>query len=124
MKGLYFLLITFLASMASAQGLDESVNFEPCGIELERISKKAGYPGDVFVMYGKWGSSQGEKLPGINKVMSHELEVVSWSDAKIVVRIPDDLESGVYKVGVYCNDPSDPEKGGSYGTHWVKFKVH
>lgn len=75
-------------------------------------------------MYGRWGSSQGEKLPGINKVFSHELEVLSWSDAQITVRIPENLKPGVYKVGVYCNDPSDPEKGGAYGTFWVDFKVH
>ena len=95
-------------------------NYEPCGISLKSISKVSGFPGDTIELLGQWGDSQGEKLPCINKDKSNDLEVISWSDSIVKVKIPQGLDAGIYSVGVYCNDLS---KGGSYSSGWVNFEI-
>ena len=90
---------------------------------MQAVSRTSGSPGDEFELVGAWGDSQGTKLPSINMGASHRLHVASWTSTVLKVRIPQELEPGAYKVGVYCNDPMDPGLGGSYSTSWVDFEV-
>lgn len=100
--------------------IEKKKNYEPCGISLKSISKVSGFPGDTIELFGHWGESQGEKLPCINKGKSNDLEVISWSNLIVKVKIPQGLDAGVYKIGVYCNDLS---RGGTYSTVWTDFKI-
>lgn len=102
---------------------DTGQNFKPCGIELDRLTTQIGRPSESFYLYGKFGKEQGEKLPSINKGKSNNLIVVKWTKNKIKVKIPDWLEPGTYKVGVYCNNPMSKSKGGSYSTYWYDFEI-
>ncbi len=90
-----------------------------CRVDLRSLSKTSGAPGDTFAMYGVWGETQGSKTPSINKGVRHSLEVLSWTDSAITVRIPPDLPGGLYKVGVYCNNPPHWQ-----GSGWMDFTVH
>lgn len=119
---IYFIFVGLILSGCSTVKVkEESKNFERCGISLKHVSNKLGYPGDIIELIGRWGYSQGLKLPKINKGKSNDLEVISWSDSIIKVRIPQGLEPGEYKVGVYCNDPY--KKGGSFSSAWLDFEV-
>lgn len=91
----------------------------PCGILFTSMSQDRGAPGDEFEMYGTWGDSQGSKAPRINMGAAHPLEVVSWSDKSIRVKIPRGLPPGTYKVGVYCETGS----ARMYSSVWKDFKV-
>jgi hypothetical protein len=91
-----------------------------CKISLRSLSKISGVPGDIFEMYGIWGEIQGAKIPCINKGGANKLEVLSWSDSVIKVRIPEHLPTGSYKVGVYCNNP---RIGKVASSGWIKFEV-
>lgn len=118
---IYFIFVGLILSSCSTVKIEEKrKSFEPCGISLKSISKVAGYPGDIIELFGQWGDSQGEKLPLINKGKPHDLEVISWSNSIIKAKIPQDLDTGVYRVGVYCNDLS---KGGTYGTVFNEFEI-
>lgn len=118
---MYFLFVgLILSGCSTVKTKEERKSFEPCGISLISISKVAGYPGDTIELFGQWGDSQGEKLPLINKGKPHDLEVISWSNSIIKAKIPQDLDAGVYRVGVYCNDLS---KGGTYGTVFNEFEI-
>lgn len=110
----------FLLCVGSLAG---AAQYEPCGIRLDKLSQNSGNPGDVVLMYGKWGKSQQEKLPRINKGRPYNLEVIHWGENVLKVRVPAGLVPGSYKIGVYCNDPYDPQKGGSYSTGWVDFTI-
>jgi hypothetical protein len=94
-----------------------------CCLKLTSISKTSGRPGDTFEMVGKFGPEQGTKVAVLNKGTANELIVVSWSDTKLVVKIPDGLAPGMYKTGVYCSNPC---KGGAITTWcmvWRDFEV-
>ncbi len=93
---------------------------KPCGIYLKSLSKTSGLPGDIFNMYGTWGPTQGTKIPCINKGTMNKLIVMSWSNNNLKVRIPNGLEPGKYRVGVYCDDLS---KGKTYGSNWMDFTI-
>jgi hypothetical protein len=90
---------------------------------LKSISQKQSSPGDVIRLYGKWGKKQEEKLPVINRGGQIRLEVLDWSDSTIRARIPERLDPGMYKVGVYCNDPYDRERGGTYYSDFMDFEI-
>lgn len=92
---------------------------KPCGIKFTSMSKNSGYPGDTFIMYGTWGTTQGTKLPCINKGGMNKLIVLTWTNSKLKVRIPAGLAPGSYRVGVYCRNPSQK----TYGTVWKDFKI-
>ena len=109
-----------LLSLLFAQVAFAAKNVEECDIKFDSMSLKEGQIGDTFLMYGQWGDTQGEKLPAINRASLEPLEVVSWSNSQVTVRIPSTLSTGIHKVGVYC---SDPRKGGTYGTDWKFFTV-
>lgn len=89
-----------------------------CKIQFNSISKTSGSPGDTFEMYGKWEENQGNKTAGINRGRGNKLEIISWSNSVIKVRIPDGLRPGVYRVGVYCNNPPHWQ-----GSTWKDFEV-
>ncbi len=92
--------------------------FEVCRLRLNSLSKSCGLTGDVFKMHGSWGSTQGTKIPCINKGRRNLLTVLSWSNTVIRVKIPAGLAPGVYAVGAYCsNEPNSP------GSNWKKFKI-
>lgn len=92
---------------------------EPCGISFTSMSKNSGYPGDIFVMNGTWGTTQGTKLPCINKGGMNKLIVLTWTNSKLKVRIPAGLLPGGYKVGVYCRHPSQK----TYSSTWKDFRI-
>ncbi|MDX1431884.1 MAG: hypothetical protein R3286_05490 [Gammaproteobacteria bacterium] len=94
--------------------------YEPCGVRLDGVSTSSGRVGDVLVLHGAWGESQGKKIPVINRGGMHRLEVVAWSADAIVARVPADLGAGRYRVGVYCNDFSE---GGTYSSGFTDFLV-
>ena len=94
--------------------------YQPCGIRLTSLSKTSGYPGDTFKMIGTWGATKGTKIPCINKGNMNKLIVLNWSPSELKVKIPDGLEPGKYRVGVYCNDLS---QGGSYSSGWLDFII-
>jgi hypothetical protein len=80
-----------------------------CILTLDSISKTSGFPGTTFEMTGAFGDEQGVKMPAINKDgKENKLIVLSWSNTKLVVKVPPDLAPGAYKVGVYCSDPCQP----------------
>lgn len=87
-------LLTLLTLSAFAE--------EPCRLSLHSLSKTSGAPGEIFEMHGEWGQRTETKIPSINKGNSNNLEVLSWSERVLEVRAPEDLASGVYRVGVYC----------------------
>jgi len=94
---------------------------QPCGMALVfTLSTTSGHPGDTFEMIGTWGATQGTKVPRINKGGPHDLQVLSWSNAALKVRIPTPLDPGVYKVGVYC---AAPELGATQSTEFLDFTV-
>ncbi len=95
-------VITLMVSVSSAFATDKA---GLCRVELHYLSRTSGAPGDVFEMYGKWEESQGGKTASINMGGSHKLEVLSWSTSVVRVKIPEGLRTGLYKVGVYCNNP-------------------
>lgn len=76
---------------------------DTCQISLHSLSLSKASPGDTLELKGKWGSEQDEKIPVINMGGMNQLEVKSWSDSVIVTKIPSHLQSGSYKVGVYCH---------------------
>ncbi|MBI5889003.1 MAG: hypothetical protein HZB82_09925 [Deltaproteobacteria bacterium] len=76
-----------------------------CKVALDSLGSSSGAPGDSFEMLGVWEDTQGAKTASINKGSGRLLEVLSWSASVIKVRIPGDLSPGIYKVGVYCNNP-------------------
>jgi len=122
------LSITTLKKMVSGMiclslalwGFGQEIMQKPCNIELKSLSMQSGVPGDVFIMYGTWGISQGTKIPCINKGKMNRLTVLSWTDSALKVKIPAGLEPGIYKVGVYC---SDPAKGSTYSSGWKDFNL-
>jgi len=110
--------LCFLWLMVLTSSLLVADDAEKCRIRLHSLSKTSGAPGDTFEMYGIWGETQGAKTPSINKGGSNKLEVLSWSNSVIKVRIPEGLPQGSYKVGVYSNNP--PYRQGS---NWMSFEV-
>ena len=95
-----------------------------CFLTLNSISKTSGFPGTTFEMIGAFGSEQGIKMPAINKDgKGNKLIVLSWSDTKLLVKVPADLTPGTYKVGVYCSDPCQPGAITTYGMVWRDFQV-
>lgn len=94
--------------------------YEPCGVQLHGISETSGAPGTEFVLSGKWGDAQGKKLPVINRGGTHRLEVLSWENDEVRVRVPEGLSPGKYRVGVYCNELSE---GGAYSSGFADFTV-
>lgn len=94
--------------------------YEPCGVNLESVRPSSGEPGTEIELIGKWGDTQGKKIPCINKGGSNRLEILEWTDRVIRARVPKNLGGGGYKVGVYCNDLSE---GGSYSSGWTNFEV-
>ncbi len=94
---------------------------QPCGMALVfTLSTNSGHPGDTFEMTGTWGATQGTKVPRINMGGSHDLQVLSWTDTVLKVRIPVPLDPGVHKVGVYC---TPPEMGTTQSTEFLPFTV-
>lgn len=89
-----------------------------CKIQFDSMSRTSGAPGDTFEMYGIWEENQGNKTAGINRGRGNKLEIISWSNSVIKVRIPDGLRQGVYRVGVYCNNPPHWQ-----GSTWKDFEV-
>ncbi|MBN2469028.1 MAG: hypothetical protein JXD19_12880 [Deltaproteobacteria bacterium] len=72
---------------------------------LISLSPECGMPGDVFVINGRDLSDEpGEKIPSINLGRAYELEVLSWSDTRVRVGIPEDLSAGCYKVLIYYDN--------------------
>jgi hypothetical protein len=94
---------------------------QPCGISLTSLSATSGMPGGTFEMIGTWGPTQGTKIPCINMGTMNKLEVVSWSNTVLKVRIPPGLPPGKYKVGVYC----EPLQAGvsTYSSGWLDFEI-
>ena len=120
-KLFYFIFIgLILSSCSTVKVKEERKIFGPCGISLNSISKTAGFPGDVIELFGQWGDSQEGKLPNLYKGRPNNLEVISWSDSIIKVKIPQGLDAGNYKAGVFCNDPA---KGVTYSSGWIKFEI-
>jgi len=103
------------------QEADEPESGQPCGIRLDRLSSTRGRVGSEFRMYGLWGSSQGTKIPCINKGGMNKLIVKRWTSTTLVVQVPPGLTPGFYKVGVYC---SDPAAGTTYSSGWLDFRVY
>lgn len=117
------LIAGFVLSMAAeppAVNDNEQQPGQPCDIRLDKLNKKSGKTGDTFEMIGKWGPIQGSKRPCINKGRMNSLIVVRWTPSALLVRIPDALEPGTYRVGVYC---SDPILGSTYSSNWLDFKI-
>lgn len=98
----------------------EAVPGQPCGVRLDSLSRASGRPGDTFEMVGDWGASQGGKLACINRGRMNRLIVRRWTPRVLLVRVPDGLAAGSYKVGVYCNDPA---LGSTYSSGWLDFEV-
>jgi hypothetical protein len=67
--------------------------------EVEAITPRIGYPGDVMVITGKYFAEErnGGKvvIAGYSPVSSGYLE---WTDAQISLRIPEDVHSGLVRV--------------------------
>lgn len=95
-------------------------DLEPCDIQFDSMSIKEGSAGEAFILYGKWGETQGEKLPAMNRARLQPLEIISWSDSQLHVRIPTYFSNGIHKVGVYC---SDPKQGATYASAWKLFTI-
>ncbi|RMD86310.1 MAG: hypothetical protein D6808_03625 [Candidatus Dadabacteria bacterium] len=93
---------------------------EPCRIYLRKILPSSGYAGSKVTLIGKWGASQGGKVPVINRGSVNKLRVIKWSDAEITAYIPQDLQPGKYKVGVYCKELS---KGTTYSSNFLDFYI-
>ncbi len=122
MPVLHVLFVLVILCSFSAEAKEDKF-FKKCAISISSLSKTTGKPGDVIKLYGNWGKAQGEKIPRINRGRANDLEVLSWSSSVIKARIPESLEPGSYKVGVYCNDPYDMRKGGSYSSGWLDFEI-
>ena len=124
MKGSTVLLTLIIIALTTYYFL-KLTNNEPsysnCKIRLNSISKKSGYAGESIFLYGKWRNEQGDKLIGMNNGRLNKITAVSWSDTVIEIKIPDDFLSDEYKIGIYCNNPHDPKKGGSYSSGWLDF---
>jgi len=132
-----FILLTLMISYnlwaAEQQPGSSSQNAPPspyhkCFLTLNSISKTSGFTGTTFEMYGVFGSKQGVKMPAINSVNEEgdqdaALIVLSWSNTKLVVKVPSHLHPGPYKVGVYCSDPCKPGAITTYGMVWRNFQV-
>jgi len=129
-----FILLTLMIScnLWAAQhqpGSESQKQIQPdkkCVLTLNSISKTSGYPGTTFEMYGFFGIEQGVKMPSINgpgEGTAHALIVLSWSNKKLVVKVPSDLTPGAYKVGVYCSNPCAGGAITTYGMVWRDFKV-
>ena len=72
---------------------------------LISLSPECGMPGGIFVINGNdLCGSQGDNIPSINRGHANALEVLSWSDTEVRVRIPADLPAGCYKVLIYHDD--------------------
>lgn len=95
----------FFVLAAPAKAASPASPSSLCKVALDSLGSSQGAPGDTFEMLGVWEDAQGAKTASINKGNGRLLEVLSWSASVIKVRIPGDLSPGVYKVGVYCNNP-------------------
>jgi hypothetical protein len=72
------------------------------GMVLSSLSRRRGTSGDIFTIRGRnLGTTQGSKIPSINRGRAYQLRVLSWLSTRIRVRIPPDLPSGNYKVLIY-----------------------
>ncbi len=92
-----------------------------CGINLASLSKSSGFAGDTFEMNGTWGATQGSKVPCINKGGENHLQVVTWTAAKLTVKIPAALGPGLYKVGVYCEELQPGVT--TFSSGWKDFEI-
>lgn len=100
-------LCLMLAAAAAAEGPSPL-----CKASLNSLSKLSGAPGESFDMLGVWDDTQGPRTASINRGNSRLLEVLSWSPTIIKVRIPEGLAPGLYRVGVYCNNPPHHQGSG------------
>jgi hypothetical protein len=98
--------ILLISSSASAE-------VKPCGISLSGLSRTSGAPGETLELLGVWGEAQDAKLPMLRGIGAHKLEVLSWGGALIKVRIPEGVKPGMYRVGVFCDEPEkNPNSSG------------
>ncbi len=78
---------------------------------LTSLSRTRAAPGEIFTIYGRnLGSTQGSKIPSINRHRAYPLTVLSWQrpfwlfwwlTTRVRVRIPPGLSPGNYKALIY-----------------------
>lgn len=91
-----------------------------CPIELHSVSRSSAAAGEEVEMTGRWGQSQGDKLPGLRYAYLDLLDVVSWSDSVVRVRIPRGIRPGnYYELVVFCG----LQTGNPYSTVSLPFEV-
>lgn len=112
MPGLAIILAVFLAAAAGAAS-------GPCGARLDSLSRASAEPGETLELRGSWGPSRGARTPQINRGESHRLDLLSWGESALLVRVPRGLPAGKYKVGVHC----DPGADSPHTTDWLDFIV-
>ena len=100
---------------------EKQKEYEPCGVQLNKISTYSAEPGEEFYLYGRFGKEQGEKIVAINKGRGNDLKILKWSRHKLKAEVPERLKPGIFRVGIYCNDPR--AKGGTYSSGWYDFEV-
>ena len=91
--------------VSSYAAIEAKAQMPACKVSLKSISVSVGRPGETFEMRGDFEDVQGPKTAVINMGGTHRLEVQSWSKGALTVRIPQGLSPGLYRVGVYCNNP-------------------
>jgi hypothetical protein len=120
MRLLLLSLTIFCAGLAAAEDSEKPFG-GPCDVYFKSLDRTSGKPGSTFKMLGHFGYAQKERFPVINRGISNRLEVVSWSDDAIEVRIPADLDPGKgYRVGIVCGRT---ESGKGYSTAYQDFEV-
>jgi hypothetical protein len=101
-KNVYFITVPVFFFL----GLIAIMTFTACnGMTLTSTSPGRSTSGEIFTIYGRnMGSSQGRKIPSINRCRAYHLEVLSWSSTEVRVRIPPGLPAGNFKVLIYYDD--------------------
>lgn len=95
------LLLASAVAAASAQ---------PCQDRLQRIEPTTARAGETIVLVGAFAPARQARRPVANRGQVFDLEVVHWGPQRIVARLPGALESGEYKVGIYCDGRPGPER--------------
>ncbi len=72
------------------------------GMYISSLSRSIAAPGETLAIEGeRFGPRQGSRIVAINHGRLNRMDVVSWSDQRIVVRVPAELAAGDYRVLVY-----------------------
>ncbi|HEX5757121.1 MAG TPA: hypothetical protein VFY12_12330 [Arenimonas sp.] len=100
-----------------------AVSAQPCADRLREVRPASAQAGGEIELLGEFADARGRRRPVVNLGGVNDLEVIHWSRARIVARLPGKLAAGTYKVGIYCDGRRGPQRF-LYATDFRDLVVH